>query len=120
MIKKIGGAKTSETAPIIDPQSAADYTQRGWDHYTKKEYFRAESDFLKALELSPDHYDAQYALALTHQASGRAPEAIAGFEKIIALLKDVDEQDHVRALMLTRLARGHINRIKTGQWHLEG
>jgi tetratricopeptide (TPR) repeat protein len=119
MVKKLAGAKkNSETVPFVDPKSAEEFTQRGWDHYTKKEYFRAETDFRKALDIKPEHYDASYALAMTLDASGRQQEAIAEFEKVIDLLKEPGDEDIVRAHMLVRLARGHISRIKTGEWNL--
>jgi tetratricopeptide (TPR) repeat protein len=120
MVKKLNLTKSTPEAPApIDPKTADEFTQRGWDHYTKKEFFRAENDFFKALELSPQNPDILYALGMTLQASGRSQDAIAQFEKLIILLQEPAEEDQVRARMLVRLARGHINRIKTGDWHLE-
>jgi len=102
------------------PQSAEEFVQSGWNHYSKKEYYRAEADFQKALELSPDHIDTLYALAMTFQTSGRQQEAIHTFERVLKGLAQLEEVDKVRAHMLGRLAQGHINRIKTGDWKLSG
>lgn len=102
------------------PQTAEELVESGWSHFSKKEYYRAEADFQKALELSPDHIDTLYALAMTFQNSGRQQEAIHTFEKVINGLPQLEEADKVRAHMLGRLAQGHINRIKTGDWNLTG
>lgn len=103
------------------PETADALVESGWRHYSKKEYYRAEADFQKALEVTPDHPDTLYALGMTQQASGRSPDAIETFEKVIRILEQADEGqkiDPVRAHMMARLARGHINRIKTGDWQL--
>jgi tetratricopeptide (TPR) repeat protein len=102
------------------PQTAEEYYIRGWLHYTRKEYYRAEADLQKALELAPDHAEAMYALGMALSASGRQQEAIRVFEKTITMMEPLKAENRVRAHMVSRLARGHINRIKTGDWHLEG
>jgi tetratricopeptide (TPR) repeat protein len=112
---------SSKESYLAEPTTGDEYYQRGWTHYAKKEHQQADADFRKALELSPDHPDILYAMGLNLQASGRQEEAIPAFEKVIDLLKDVKEPDlHVRAVMLTRLSHGHINRMKTGDWNLGG
>jgi len=111
---------THETSVAPIPQTYDDFYKSGWSHYSKKEYYRAEADFQKSLELSPDNADSFYALAMTYQASGRQQEAVQTFEKTIKALNSAEDDDKVRAHMLTRLAQGHINRIKTGDWNLSG
>lgn len=108
-----------DVPPGDNQQNEGDLIQSGWNHYSKKEYYRAEADFRKALEISPDNVDTIYALGMTLQASGRQPEAVQTFEKVIEILKDPNNQDFVRAHMLTRLAQNHINRMKTGEWNPE-
>lgn len=119
MAKMTSNVKVATPVSVTDPKNADDYLSRGWGHYSKKEYFRAESDFRKALEYTPDNPDYLYSLALTLQASGRSVDAIQAFEKTIQNLSQVTEEERVRSLMLTRLAKGHINRIKTGDWKLD-
>lgn len=121
MINKDKEAKTAADAPPTDgtPQGEEEYVQSGWSHYSKKEYYRAEADFKKALEISPNNADTMYALAMTLQSSGRQPEAIQTFEKVISMLEEPGDENIVRAHMLSRLARGHINRMKTGDWNLD-
>lgn len=109
-----------EPATANLPETAEDFVKSGWSHYSKKEYYRAEADFQKALELSPNHIDTLYALAMTFQTSGRQQEAIHTFERVLKELPQLEEADKVRAHMLGRLAKGHINRIKTGDWNLTG
>jgi tetratricopeptide (TPR) repeat protein len=111
---------TTATMDLTNPQSVEEFVQRGWNHYSKKEYFRAETDFNRALELSPHNPDILYALGLNLQASGRPQEAIAAFQKVNEILQAAPEDEIVRAHMLMRLSRGHINKIKTGDWHIEG
>lgn len=116
MAKQNDTVKSSESVAPSDPQTAHDFIESGWTHYSKKEYFRAESDFQKALGFDPSDVDTQYALAMTLMASARPQEATTAFEKVLSLLRDVQEKDAVRAHMLGRLAQGHINRIQTGDW----
>ena len=113
----------SNSTPIeliagAEPQTSEDYIERGWRHYSKKEFYRAEADFRKALEMNADPIDTLYALGMTLQASGRPPEAIQAFEKVIELLQTAAPADNARTLMLSRLSHGHINRMKTGDWNL--
>ena len=116
MAKQNNTAKVSEPDAPHSPQTAHEFIESGWTHYSQKEYFRAESDFQKALEFDPRDADTQYALAMTLMASARPQEATSAFEKVLSLLQDVPDQDMVRAHMLSRLAQGHINRIQTGDW----
>ncbi len=119
MAKQVGEEKSVEPTDPSSPRSADELVESGWSHYSKKEYYRAEADFQKALEMTPNNADTMYALAMTQQASGRPQDAIHTFEKVIQLLEATKEENPVRALMLTRLSHGHINRIKTGDWKLD-
>lgn len=120
MAKETGKEKAVEQAEQSTGRTADELVESGWDHYSKKEFFKAEADFKKALEDTPDNADTMYALAMTQQASGQTPEAIQSFENVILLLEKTKDKEPVRALMLTRLAHGHISRMKTGDWKLEG
>ena len=102
---------------LINATTASDYIKRGWLYYSTKNYPLAESDFYKALDLDPDNPDTLYALALALKADGKSQPAIENFEKTIKVIDSFE--DRVRAQMLKRLAIGHINQIKTGDWNLE-
>lgn len=116
MARRNTQAKASEPEVVANPQSAIEFVESGWNHYSKKEYSQAELDFQKALELEPDNADTQYALAMTLMADARSDEAVKAFEKVISMLPALESKDPVRAHMLNRLAMGHINRIQTGDW----
>jgi Flp pilus assembly protein TadD len=118
MAKKPSSTSSGQPAAIIDPVTAEDFFSRGWTHYSKKEFFRAESDFRKSLELSPNNVEATFALAQSLQASGRPVDATAEYETLLALLANPPEANRVRYYMLARLAKGHINLIKSGDWKL--
>jgi tetratricopeptide (TPR) repeat protein len=100
------------------PGAVDEYEKRGWAHYTKKEFYRAEEEFRKALEVDPGSTDVRYAMGMAMQASGRMDEAVKTFEQVIHELQASGDTDPVRAKMVMRLAKGHINRIRTGEWNL--
>jgi tetratricopeptide (TPR) repeat protein len=118
MAKQIGGTKAIEPSEPSTQRPADGFIESGWSHYSKKEYSGAEEDFRKAYEIEPDNADTLYALAMSQQADGRQEQAIRTFEKTIEQLEARKAEDPVRFLMLTRLAHGHINRMKTGDWML--
>ncbi len=109
-----GNASTLNTASDAD-----NLVESGWRHYSQKEYSQGIADFQKALELTPNNVDTLYALAMAQQAAGEKQESIETFTRVIHLLEDPQQGiDHTRALMLGRLARGHISRMQTGDWQL--
>ncbi len=120
MAKEIGQEKAIEPTEPSEPRAADQLVESGWNYYSKKEWNQAEDQFKKALEITPDNVDTMYALGMTQQAAGRKEAAIQTFEKVIQMLDGLKEKDPVRALMLDRLSHGHINRMKIGEWKLEG
>ncbi len=119
MAKQIGEERAIEPTEPSTPRPADALIESGWSHYSKKEYYRAEEEFKKAIDIEPDNVDTIYALAMSQQASGHSPEAIDTFEKVIRILEANKVEDPVRSLMLTRLALRHISRMKTGDWKLD-
>lgn len=101
----------------LNPQSPAEFSLRGWLFYAKKDYSRAIDDYNKSLELDPTNIDTLYALGLAYKAQGDATKSVQIFSRLIPLLDTVD--DKMRASLLRRLANGHINQVKTGEWDLE-
>lgn len=103
------------------PKTSSEFIRRGWRHYSNKEYYLAENDFRKALDLTPDDPDTLYALAMTLFNSGRKQESIPVYRKVIETLRsDPDQEKDNRETMLIRMANGHIHFIETGQWRMEG
>jgi tetratricopeptide (TPR) repeat protein len=115
-------AKQPEPKPInqilVDnPQTAEDFYQRGWQYYSREEHSNAIADYKRALQMKPGHADILYALGLSLQASEQNEEAIQVFQQTLTSLDNLE--DKTRASMLSRMARGHINRIRTGNWNID-
>ncbi len=104
-------------AVAANPTSAEAHANLGWGYYGQKQYAEAIKEFQEALSLDTNWLDAYYGLGLAHKGAGSKVEALAAFEKAAALAPGLP--DLVRGHMLTRLAHGHINAIKTGDWDLD-
>ena len=104
-------------AVVANPGSAEAHANLGWGYYGQKQYAEAIKEFQEALSLDANWLDAHYGLGLAHKGAGLKAEALAAFEKVAALAPGLP--DVVRAQMLRRLAHGHINAIKTGDWDLD-
>lgn len=102
----------------ITPQTAADYLKRGYAYYARQEFPQADEDFRKALALEPESAEAHYALGFNLKALGRKEEAVTAFQQALKYIDTLEEQNKVRAHMLARLAKGHINQIVKGDWDL--
>ncbi len=101
----------------FQPTNAAEYVNRGWAFYAKKEFGRAEADFRQALETSPDELDNLYAFGLALKAQGKGEEAVKIFQKVLSILDN--SPAGVKVTMLRTLTQGHINDISHGSWDLE-
>ncbi len=101
----------------MNPQSTDDFLERGWLYYSHKKYELAEADFNLVLQKEPFNADAWYALGLTLKGLGDTQKALDAFAKIDGVITQIE--DHQRATIISRLAHGQINQIKTGNWNLE-
>jgi tetratricopeptide (TPR) repeat protein len=120
MQSKKNSATVGNSAQIENPQTAEDFAERAWNNYSRKAFEQAEADFRRSLDMKPDNPDAMYALGLSLAADGKSQEAISTFQDVIEYLNSrTSDETRVRNHMLIRLSRGHINRIKTGEWRLE-
>ncbi len=63
--------------------------------------------------------DANYVLGLVLKAKEKDEEAIEAFKVAINLINNGKVENLNRAEMLRRLALGHVNEIKEGDWKLE-
>jgi tetratricopeptide (TPR) repeat protein len=104
-------------AVTANPTSAEAHSNLGWGLYGQRQYAEAADTFREALRLDRNWVDAHYGLGLALKEAGRGAEAVPAFEAVIALVPQIENQ--VRATMLKRLARGHINQIKQGDWNLD-
>jgi tetratricopeptide (TPR) repeat protein len=101
-------------AVAADPKNAEAHANLGWGLYGEGQWEAAIQEFSVALSLDAGQIDALYGLGLTRKAAGAKPEAVAAFDQALAMLGILE--DKTRSLMLTRLARGHINMLRTGHW----
>lgn len=112
--------KTVELIPQpenLNPQTPADFTARGWIYYSQKKFDLAIADYRSALENDPENADIYYALGLALKASGATADALDAFNKVDEHLSKIE--DRQKATIVSRLAHGQINQIKTGDWNLE-
>ena len=106
-----------QAAVAVNPNSAEAHSNLGWGYYGQHQYDEATKAFRQALTLDGNLLDAHYGLALTLKEAGAGPEAVAEFETVVKLAPQ--DSNAVRGQMLTRLAKGHINRITSGNWNLD-
>jgi tetratricopeptide (TPR) repeat protein len=117
MAKKIKAMETILQPENMNPQTPSDYTARGWVFYSQKKYDQAVADYKTALENEPENPDIFYALGLALKASGANAEALEAFSKVDQYLANIE--DRQKATIVSRLAHGQVNQIKTGDWNLE-
>lgn len=94
-----------------------DYAIRGWAYFSTQKFDLSTADFGHVVAEEPSNIDSWYGLGLALKGSGTTSKALEAFEKVLELLHLVE--DHQRAQILGRLAKGQINQIKTGDWNLE-
>jgi tetratricopeptide (TPR) repeat protein len=102
----------------ITPQTMADYIKRGYAYHARKDFGKADEDFRKAISMDASSSEAYYALGLNLKVQGRNEEALKAFQQALDYMNKLEEQDSVRAHMLSRITKGHINQLSTGDWDL--
>ncbi|HLE14293.1 MAG TPA: hypothetical protein VI776_06060 [Anaerolineales bacterium] len=102
-----------------EPHDVEGYRRRGWAFHSRDLDDQAEADFRRAISIDPEDVDATYVLGLVLKAQGRKDEAIVSFQKAVDLIQAGKVENRDRREMLRRLALGHINEIKDGDWNLE-
>ncbi len=111
--------KTEWVAP--DPENMkvdtqADYAERGWLYLSHKKFEQSINDFRHVVGTDSSELDSWYGLGLALKAAGSKDKALDAFEHVLSLINKVE--DRQRASVLSRLAKGHINHINTGDWNL--
>lgn len=104
-------------AASANPTSAEAQSNLGWGLYGQHQYPEAIQAFEAALRLDNNYLDAHYGLGLALKESGAGVKAAPVFETVVKLAGQLENS--VRGVMLARLARGHVNQISSGNWHLE-
>jgi tetratricopeptide (TPR) repeat protein len=108
--------ETYRSAVNSNPNSAEAYSNLGWGYYGLRNFDEAVKAFRQALSLDRNYIDAHYGLGLTLKEAGAGSEAVPAFEAVVTLAPQ--DANTIRGQMLSRLARGHINQIQSGQWGL--
>jgi len=106
-----------QAAVSANPNSAEAHCNLGWGYYGQRQYDDSIKTFRQALSLDRNAIDAHYGLGLALKESHATQEAIPEFEAVVKLAPQ--DQNTVRGQMLARLAQGHINQIKAGDWSLD-
>lgn len=115
----------TKKAIVQDPSSmqnlttAEGYLKRGMAFYARQQYENAENDLRTALSMNDGLIDAYYSLGMVLKAASKREEAVLAFEKVLTMLNQGRVKNSDQLAMLRRLAKGHINMIKTGDWNLE-
>ncbi len=104
-------------AANANPTSVEAQSNLGWGYYGQHQFEEAIKTFNQALSLDNNYIDAHYGLGLALKENRQGPQAIAEFDIVVKLTSQLEHSE--RGMMLARLARGHINQIKSGNWHLE-
>jgi tetratricopeptide (TPR) repeat protein len=108
--------ETYQAAVTANPNSAEAYSNLGWGYYGQRKFDEAITAFRQALALDRNYTDGHYGLGLTLKESGAGKEAVLAFEAVLKLAPQ--DANNIRGQMVSRLARGHINRINSGDWGL--
>ncbi len=91
---------------------AADGVRAGREAMRAGDYTAARRSFGEALRHAPDHPRALYNLALVDLSEGRHDEAVAGFEKVLALggIENAEVSAPLRSLAFTNLGLLYLQR----------
>jgi len=117
-IFKVKSVPVDPTA-MGEPKSADEYQRRGMAYYARKQYDAGEADLKKAISLDANHIDSFYSLGMVLKAQNRKDEAVEAFTQAINLITASPDAAKANKDMLRRLALGHINELKQGDWNLE-
>ncbi len=102
---------------LVNPQDAQAAIGLAWALYAAGDYEESEAAFSQAGMLDPGDVEPAYGLGMTRRQRDDKQGAIDAFEKAMRLADRL--QDRTRAQLLQRLAKGHVNFLRGGDWDLE-
>jgi tetratricopeptide (TPR) repeat protein len=106
-----------QAAVEANPTSVDAQCNLGWGYYGERQYETAIEVFRQALKLDAGSVDANYGLAMSLKEAGQGEQAVPVFARVMKLAPQ--KETGARGRMLARLARGHINQIRKGDWDLD-
>lgn len=109
----------SEPGDFQEPQTGEAYRLSGYAAYASGDYPAARADFQQALAINPRDVEALYALGLVCKVQGLVEESVNAFQQSLELIQSGVVENKIRAEMLSRLAKGHLNIMTIGDWNLE-
>jgi tetratricopeptide (TPR) repeat protein len=104
---------------MTEPKTAEDFIKRGMAYYARKLYDAAEKDLKQAVLLDPKSVDGYYSLGMVYKAAKMTDQSIEAFGKAVDLIQQGVIENRSKAEMLRRLALGHANELRSGDWNLE-
>lgn len=110
---------TDDVSETKQNDELIEYINAGWKLHTEGNDLDAEQQFNKALALDQESVEAHYGLGIVMKSQGNIEAMVTNFEIVIQLVAEIVE-DRAKAEMLRRLAMGHINQVRNGDWGLEG
>lgn len=99
------------------PQDIVARRRLGWALYGAGKTDEALAAFRQARGEFPEDIDLLYGLGLSAKKAGLVDEADEAFLRVVALAEAIS--DPGRAEILERLATGHHNQVRTGDWGLK-
>jgi len=110
---------TDDAAGTKKNDELSDFINAGWKFHTEGNDQDAEQQFNKALTIDQESIEAYYGMGIVMKSQDNITAMVTNFEKVIQLVDQI-EGDRAKAEMLRRLAMGHINQARNGDWGLEG
>lgn len=91
---------------------------QAWSLHYKKQNDQAVAEFARIVDVDPNHIDANYGLGMALAGIGSKAEAVAAFQKALALVEQKlsqaeDEDDRARYGMLMRMIGQQLAKIDT-------
>jgi tetratricopeptide (TPR) repeat protein len=100
-----------------NPQDGQIAIGLAWALYAAGEYEKSDVMFSQAGLLDPGDVEPPYGNGMARRQRGDKQGAIEAFEKALRLADRLE--DRTRAQLLQRLAKGHVNFLRSGDWNLE-
>jgi tetratricopeptide (TPR) repeat protein len=86
---KIAGCTQFIAGASVPKALAVAHYQRGRGHALKKQYDEAMTDYGEAIRHNPDFMDAYYGRAILYEIRKQVDNAVADFDRVIALLNAI-------------------------------
>ena len=106
-----------EAATTLKPDDVQTQLEYGWALYGHGRFEEAERAFVRCTSIAPGEPDVHYGAGLVLKALGRKEAALEEFDRAADVA--LRHPDRVRGQMLHRMAVGHANFLRSGDWNLE-